>query len=91
MKKLLLFLCFVLICTISFFYFGITNKVIKKGILVHGDFEVKTMAFLDEGIYWSMLVTDNNGNDVKLSCWFCESDQFIKEAIKHLQKLENPN
>lgn len=58
---------------------------------MQGNLEFKTKIFLDERIYYSLEVTDNNGNDVQLSCWFCDSDKFSKAATKHLMVVENPN
>ncbi|KUF45606.1 hypothetical protein AS361_11570 [Myroides marinus] len=91
MKKLFSLVCFVLICTTSFSNVKITNEVVKNDILESSNFEVKTITFLDEGVYCSLVVKDNNGNDVTLSCWFCNCDDFAREATKHLQEIQRPN
>lgn len=90
MKRFYIITGFAIITITSGFLIKSSNKQSHTihAILNSQEYNISVVDYYDSLAYSSLTLLDKDGNNITMSCWFCDFDSFTEAATKHLKKRE---
>lgn len=88
MKRLSIIICLLIFTFSTVFILKSSNR---QGPTIHAllnsqEYNATVIDYYDSIVYSSFTLRDKDGNDITMSCWFCDFDSFANTATKHLKK-----